>query len=300
MCWLFQRHEIVGLYRNINNDVWPLRFVLQSSGLLGHIRNHFIWTALSFPNPSKVLQWIYISDSNPHEQHIPGGGQGLYDPTHFLCYPLLGNQGFCVFLRPLFRRALRKGPQINSEKLSKRGALTIHSHCSIFRGLLVYYQTLVHERNKPIMRFDSVLGFPKGTQMERSLFSDILCQGEKEANVPSTHSVFRRWTSLFLKGQQPADKHKAPLPAVLLPPSPGPRALLQQRCPFCKGEGGGNWLFQMLMAQGFALSLFSPLLHSHPREQKHSLQGNCQIFVLQSVHPEHREGCLSGSSKTTC
>lgn len=205
MCWLFQRHEIVGLYRNINNDVWSLRFVLQSSGLLGHIRNHFIWTALPFlPEPiqSSAVN-IHFWQQSTWTTHSRRGTRPLWPNPLSLLHSSWKSRILCVFLRPLFRRALSKGPQINSEKLSKRGALTIHSHYSIFRGLLVYYQTLVHERNKPIIRFDSVLGFPKGAQMERSLFSDILCQGEKEANVLSTHSVFRRWTSLFLKGQQP-------------------------------------------------------------------------------------------------
>lgn len=30
MCWLFQKHQIVSLHRTIDNDVWLLRFVLQS------------------------------------------------------------------------------------------------------------------------------------------------------------------------------------------------------------------------------------------------------------------------------
>lgn len=56
------------------------------------------------------------------------GCKAFINTTYFLCNTLLGNQGICFFTRQLSRKALRKGPQVNSGKLSATGFLTIDNH----------------------------------------------------------------------------------------------------------------------------------------------------------------------------
>lgn len=99
---------------------------------------------------------------------------------------------------------------------------------------------------------------------------------------------------MFLKGQQRMriqNKHNNPLRAMLFPPRSAAGAHYSVGCHFWKGEGGWDLLSQVSNDDRFAPAvIFYILLHGHPREQRHSLQGNCWIFELPSVHPEHRKG----------
>lgn len=135
--------------------------------------------------------------------------------------------------------------------------------------------------------------------MERLLASEILCQVEKEAKVLSTHSAFvQKMKSCSWKGNRVC-VNKAPHQTVLGPPRSA--ACHTTRFQgwggggdrFCKGEGGWGFLFQVNAEElrMALLLLFCALSHCHPREQRHSLKGNCPFWVTlcaprtQKRHP---------------
>ena len=115
-------------------------------------------------------------------------------------------------------------------------------------------------RNKPIRRRVLVLEFSQGTSMERSLASEILCQGEKEANVLSTHRAFvQKINFCSSKGNSMCIVYKTNTRPCsgLCSSLPGPqgRPIMQWGCPFLKGETEGGLLFQVSTDGGFALAL---------------------------------------------
>ena len=146
--------------------------------------------------------------------------------------------------------------------------------------------------------------------MERSLASEISSQGEKEAKVLSTHRAFKQKMNFCSwKGNRVCvcKTNNGPLQAVLCPPWSPVGAQYAVRVHYTVGMpflqrwrrlgltfSSEHW--RWLCSRSLVLCA---LLHGHPREQRHSLQGHCQIFELLSVHQEHRKGTLTPSLETT-
>lgn len=158
------------------------------------------------------------------------------------------------------------------------------------------------------MRSDSVLELSQGTENGKVLgFGDVLSRWKRGKSSKHPQGFCSEDELLLLKGQQSmcvCGYTANNGPSRLCSSLPGLQRghimhsggtnFIQWGCPFCKGEGSRGLIFQVSSDDCFALAfVLCTLLRSHPREQRHSLQGNCQIFEPLSVCQEHRKGTLT-------
>jgi hypothetical protein len=124
------------------------------------------------------------------------------------------------------------------------------------------------------MRFDSALEFSKDSKIERSFVSGILCKGEKQARVLSTHRAFvlkMNFCSWEGSAVNVYTRQTAPPSRLFLSSQFAQGHNYAVRCPFCKGDQ--SCFFKWALGMDEFAAVFHTFLHDHPREHRHSLQG---------------------------